>query len=71
MKKLDFHALSNREKHNREVLERMKTGDPLQRYSSEASWFPPRPIVKKDENALKLLYKEKKKHDVIQGFRKD
>ena len=45
-----------RKKHNDEVLERMKDGDSLQRYSAQSSWYPPRPVVKKDPVAIAELY---------------
>ena len=57
MKKLlELHSKTNREKHNQDLLERMKSGENLQRYSSQASWFPPRPIIKKDNGAIEMLY---------------
>ena len=37
-----------RKKENDDIIERMKRGDPLQRISSSATWFPPRPKIKKD-----------------------
>lgn len=55
-KLLDFHSKTNREKHNQDLIDRMKSGENLQRYSSQASWFPPRPVIKKDPGAIETLY---------------
>ena len=45
-----------RKKHNADILQRMKEGDTLQSYDSHDSWYPPRPIIKKDEKVLAKLY---------------
>jgi hypothetical protein len=47
-----------RKKHNEQLIRRMKSGEPLWSYDSKASWFPPRPIIEKDPEAIKRLYKE-------------
>lgn len=61
MKKLlEFHSKTNREKHNQDLINRMKSGENLQRYSSQSSWFPPRPVIKKDLSAIETLYGEKR-----------
>lgn len=60
MKKLyEIHSKNNRDKHNQEILDRMKSGDTLQRYTAQASWFPPRPVIKKDTKAIEILYGKK------------
>jgi hypothetical protein len=46
-----------RAKRNRDIIRRKQQGDPLQGVSSE-TWFPPRPLIKKDEEAVKKLYGE-------------
>jgi hypothetical protein len=47
-----------RERNNREVVRKMKSGEtmvpPL-----ETSAFPPRPLIEKDREAMKRLYKTK------------
>ena len=45
-----------RKQKNKDILERMKQGDPLQSPSQE-TWFPPRKIIKKDKKVLTKLYK--------------
>ncbi len=45
-----------RQKHNLEIIQRMRSGDSLQRYSAQSSWYPPRPVVKKDSDAIQFLY---------------
>ncbi|MEZ4743758.1 MAG: hypothetical protein R3B45_15155 [Bdellovibrionota bacterium] len=45
-----------RKKHNLELIRRMREGDPLKSFDSQASWYPPRPIIAKDEKALAELY---------------
>ncbi len=47
-----------RKKHNEQLIRRMKSGEPLWSYDSKASWFPPRPIIEKDPEAIKRLYKD-------------
>lgn len=44
--------------HNRELIKRMQAGEPLNSYESSASWFPPRPVLEKDPEAVKRLYGE-------------
>jgi hypothetical protein len=34
----------------------MKAGESLWSYDSKASWFPPRPNIEKDPEAIKRLY---------------
>ena len=53
-------AEEKRKKANDDILKRMKNGDPLTSFSSHFSWFPPRPIVKKDKKAIAILYPEDK-----------
>ena len=45
-----------RSKHNAFVLSKFRKGESLSQHSSMSSWFPPRPIVKKDFNAVEKLY---------------
>jgi hypothetical protein len=61
MKKLfELNSKNNRDLHNKELIERMKSGETLQRYTAQSSWFPPRPMIKKDLKAIETLYREKK-----------
>lgn len=45
-----------RQEHNRQLLEKMVSGEPLWAFDSNASWFPQRPVVKKDPKAIEKLY---------------
>lgn len=45
-----------RRRHNRDVLRRMHRGDPLQNMDPGSTWFPPRPSIKKDWEAISRLY---------------
>lgn len=45
-----------RKQANYELIQRMRAGSPLQRFSAQQSWFPPRPIIKKDRRAVARLY---------------
>jgi hypothetical protein len=47
---------SIRKKHNEDLIRRLRAGEPLQRFDSRASWFPPRPIIEKDDKAIAKLY---------------
>lgn len=60
----EFHSKGSREKHNQDIIERMKSGDTLQRYTAQSSWFPPRPVIKKDVSAIEMLYGLKDKGGV-------
>jgi hypothetical protein len=44
---------------NQDLIKRMQDGEPLQQFNSELSWFPPRPIIEKDQKALDKLYYDK------------
>ena len=48
----------SRKRHNEQLIRRMKSGEPLWSYDSKASWFPPRPMIEKDPEAIKRLYKD-------------
>ena len=47
-----------RKRHNEQLIRRMKSGEPLWSYDSKASWFPPRPMIEKDPEAINRLYKD-------------
>jgi hypothetical protein len=46
----------SRKQHNEQLIRRMKSGEQLWSYDSKASWFPPRPMIEKDPEAIKKLY---------------
>ena len=48
-----------RKSRNEQLIRRMKSGEPLWSYDSKASWFPPRPMIEKDPEAIKRLYDSK------------
>ena len=45
-----------RREHNRDLLRRMRNRDSLNTDESRASWFPPRPMIQKDPDAIHRLY---------------
>ena len=47
---------TNRKRHNSNIIERMLKGRSLQSFDSMSSWFPPRPVIKKDNKAVSKLY---------------
>lgn len=57
MKKSD----EERRKRNKELIERWMRGEPLNTVSPEATWFPPRPIIKKENTGLFSTDKPKPK----------
>lgn len=57
MKKVtDFKSRNLRRDRNSELLRRMRNGEQLSSFNSYASWYPPRPTIEKDKNALEKLY---------------
>ena len=58
-------SLDTRKKHNEQLIRRMKAGEQLWSYDSKASWFPPRPMIEKDPEAIRRLYKESSKSDSV------
>jgi hypothetical protein len=49
-------ATNLRRRRNADVLRRMRIGDPLQDLDARQTWFPPRPLIKKDPEAIFRLY---------------
>jgi len=45
-----------RKKHNDDLLRRFKKGENILNYNSSDTWFPPRPVIKKDKDLVKKLY---------------
>ncbi len=56
-------VLVQRKKHNEDLINRMKQGESLQSQSASDSWFPPRPVIKKNSAALKELYVPEELHE--------
>jgi ribosomal protein L19E len=44
-----------RKKENQDLIERMRKGESLARCRPQDTWFQPRPIIKKDLEAMKKL----------------
>jgi hypothetical protein len=59
MKRISRTLKEIRLEHNRDVLQRLKSGDSLQSFDSIASWFPARPVIQKDATAITKLYGQK------------
>lgn len=55
-KKTNSKSSELRRQHNLDLMRRMRGGESLNAYDSKASWFPPRPIVKKDEKEISRVY---------------
>lgn len=45
-----------RQSRNLDVVRRMRAGENLASFNSQASWYPPRPNIEKDQQALDRLY---------------
>ena len=45
-----------RNKRNKSIIERLMRGETLATVPQSATWFPPRPIIKKNQEALGKLY---------------
>ena len=45
-----------RQTRNLDVVRRMRDGENLASFNSQASWYPPRPTIEKDKKALEQLY---------------
>ena len=43
---------------NMDLVRRMRNGESLTTYDSKASWYPPRPIIEKDQEAIERLYSD-------------
>lgn len=53
-----------RKEKNESIVERVKLGLSVAAYSPVDTWFQPRPIIKKDKNALDFGLNEKKRGDI-------
>lgn len=47
-----------RKKHNDRLIEMWKNGEPMAAITAQDTWFPPRPIIKKCKEALRILVTE-------------
>lgn len=47
---------ATRDNHNAEVLKRFRAGETLSLLPPSVTWFPPRPIIKKDQNLVRALF---------------
>lgn len=57
MKKItEIKSRNLREDRNSELVRRMKNGEALQSFDSQSSWYPPRPIIQKNLDAISSLY---------------
>ena len=57
MKKVtELRSRNLRHDRNSELVRRMRTGEQLTSLNSQSSWFPPRPIIEKDSDAIHKLY---------------
>ena len=57
MKKVtELRSRNLRDDRNSDVLRRMRSGEQLTSFDSQSSWYPPRPIIEKDQGAIRKLY---------------
>lgn len=47
-----------RKKENDDLIARMRKGESLSRCRPQDTWFQPRPLIKKDKEAISRLYKK-------------
>jgi hypothetical protein len=57
-RRFELAGKENRKNHNEDVIKRLRRGEPLCRVDAASTWFPPRPILSKDPEAMKRLYGE-------------
>ncbi len=56
------HA-QRRRAHNAELIKKMRRGENLEAYDAESTWYPLRPIIKKDKAAIRMLTSKKVSND--------
>ena len=57
MKNISNEKSSNlRRERNADLLRRMNTGESMSSFNSFSSWYPPRPIIEKNGDAIAKLY---------------
>jgi hypothetical protein len=52
----EFKVASTRKSHNDDLIRRYRNGESLCAVDGKATWFPPRPLIEKDPEAIKRLY---------------
>ena len=55
-KTLFLKGENQRKSHNKNILRKMKQGEALATINTMMSWYPPRPVLKKNKHALRKLY---------------
>jgi hypothetical protein len=61
---MDVKSLEDaRKKKNEDLLRRMRAGEDTRLYSPQDTWFPSRPVIKKDEKLVKALFSSDKLND--------
>ncbi len=55
---LAFKQAEQRKERNKEITDAVKSGEYLQSFNKEASWYPQRPVIKKDQSAIRKIYGE-------------
>ncbi len=57
MKKVSEYKSRNlRRERNFDLVRRMRGGESLSSFNAYSSWYPPRPVIEKDSEALHRLY---------------
>ena len=64
------NELNSRKKHNKELINKLKSGESLVKFDSYASWFPPRPNITKDSQAMKRVYNSSDDNSSVNGNEK-
>ena len=47
-----------RDEKNKDLIRRMRAGESIALYKQQATWFQPRPVIKKDEKLVQELFKK-------------
>lgn len=55
-KRIEDLKKAKRAEKNRDLIERMKAGENLALYDPADTFFPPRPLVEKNKDAIRRLY---------------
>ena len=59
MKKVtEYKSRNLRRERNSDLVRRMRSGESLSSFNAFSSWYPPRPVIEKDSDALHRLYGE-------------
>ena len=56
MQETKKRSVDLRKQHNADLIRRMRNGEPLNTIDSKASWYPPRPLIKKDVGDMARVY---------------